>query len=56
VRRRRARRRAVGTRAPILVAAKTNARWSLGLVHDQFACGRVPPLVNSGSEGWNNCR
>ncbi|HEY9211498.1 MAG TPA: IS3 family transposase, partial [Ancylobacter sp.] len=40
VRKRRARRRAVGTRAPILVEAKPNARWSLDFVHDQFACGR----------------
>jgi transposase InsO family protein len=32
VRRRRARRRAVGTRAPILVEAKVNARWSLDFV------------------------
>lgn len=37
VRNRRARRKAVGTRAPILVAAKPNARWSLDFVHDQFA-------------------
>ncbi len=29
VRKRKARRRAVGTRAPILVEAKANARWSL---------------------------
>lgn len=29
VRKRRARRRAVGTRAPILVEARPNARWSL---------------------------
>jgi putative transposase len=35
VRKRRARRRAVGTRAPILVEARTNARWSLDFVHDQ---------------------
>ncbi len=37
VRKRKARRRAVGTRAPILVEAKANARWSLDFVHDQFA-------------------
>ena len=41
VRKRRARRRAVGVRAPILVEATPNARWSLDFVHDQFACGRV---------------
>ena len=40
VRKRRARRRAVGTRAPILVEPRPNARWSLDFVHDQFACGR----------------
>jgi len=35
VRKRRARRKAIGTRAPILVEAKLNARWSLDFVHDQ---------------------
>jgi transposase len=48
VRKRRARRRAVGTRAPILTEARANARWSLDFVHDQFACGRrfrVPTLT-----------
>src|SRR3954464_13348282 len=39
VRKRRARRRAVGTRAPILVETRPNARWSLDFVHDQFASG-----------------
>jgi transposase InsO family protein len=33
VRRRKARRRAVGTRTPILVEAKVDARWSLDFVH-----------------------
>src|SRR4051794_1070703 len=33
VRKRRARRRAVGTRTPILVEARANARWSLDFVH-----------------------
>jgi len=37
---RKARRRAVGTRAPILVEAKANASWSPDFVYDQFACGR----------------
>ena len=40
VRKRRARRKAVGVRVPILVEAKPNARWSLDFVHDQFANGR----------------
>ena len=46
VRKRKARRRAVGTRAPILVEAKANARWSLDFVHDQFACGRRFRILN----------
>ena len=40
VRKRRARRRAVGPRAPIPIEARPNARGSLDFVHDQFACGR----------------
>lgn len=40
VRKRKARRKAVGTRAPILVEARPNARWSLNFVHDQFAGGQ----------------
>jgi putative transposase len=49
VRKRRARRRAVGTRAPIQVEAAANARWSLDFVHDQLACGRrfrIPNIVD----------
>lgn len=46
MRKRRARRRAVGTRTPILVEAKTNARWSLDFVHDQFAFGRHFRILN----------
>ena len=46
VRKRRARRRAVGTRAPILVEARANARWSLDFVHDQFANGRRFRILN----------
>ena len=40
VRKRRARRRAVGTRTPILVEAKVNARWSLDFVADTLVSGR----------------
>lgn len=40
VRKRKARRKTVGTRAPILVEARANARWSLDFVHDQFANGQ----------------
>ncbi len=46
VRKRRARRRAVGARAPILVEARPNARWSLDFVHDQFANGRRFRILN----------
>lgn len=40
VRKRKARRKAVGTRAPILLEAWPNARWSLDFVHDQLANGQ----------------
>lgn len=55
VRRRRARRRAVGTRAPILVEAKRNARWSLDFVHDQFACGRRFRVLNIVDDVTREC-
>jgi transposase len=38
VRKRRARRKAAGTRAPILVEAKPNARWSLDFSPGASAC------------------
>lgn len=60
VRKRKARRRAVGTRAPILVVAKSNARWSLDFVHDQFACGRrfriLNGLTTSRANAWQRSR
>ena len=43
MRRRRARRKAVCTRAPIIVEARDNMRWPLDFVHDQFANGRRFP-------------
>ena len=46
VRKRRARRKAIGTRAPILVEVRPNARWSLDFVHDQLACGRRFRILN----------
>jgi putative transposase len=49
VRRRRSRREALGTRAPILVEAKPNARWPIDFVHDQLPCGRpfrIPNIVD----------
>jgi len=55
VRKRRSRRRAVGTRAPILVEAKPNARWSIDFVHDQFACGRRFRVLNIVDDVTREC-
>ncbi len=55
VRRRRARRRAVGMRAPILVEAAVNARWSLDFVHDQLACGRRFRILNNVDDVTREC-
>lgn len=55
VRKRRARRRAVGTRAPIPVEAKANARWSLDFVHDQLACGRRFRILNIVDDVTREC-
>ena len=54
-RKRRARRRAVGTRAPILVEACANAHWSLDFVHDQFASGRRFRILNIVDDGTREC-
>src|SRR4051812_37843418 len=40
VRRRGGRKRAIGTRAPMLVPTMPNERWSLDFVSDQLTCGR----------------
>ena len=55
VRKRRARRRAVGTRAPILVEARVNSRWSLDFVHDQFALGRRFRILNIVDDVTREC-
>ena len=55
MRKRRARRRAVGVRAPILVEAIPNARWSLDFVHDQFACGRRFRILNIVDDVTREC-
>ena len=55
VRKRRARRRAVGTRAPIVVEAKANARWSLDFVHDQLASGRRFRVLNIVDDVTREC-
>ena len=55
VRKRRSRRRALGTRAPIPVEAAANARWSLDFVHDQLACGRRFRILNIVDDVTREC-
>ena len=55
VRKRKARQRAVGTRTPILIEAKANARWSLDFVHDQFALGRRFRILNIVDDVTREC-
>ena len=55
VRKRRGRRRAVGVRAPIPVAAHKNARWSLDFVHDQMANGRRFRVLNIVDDVTREC-
>ena len=55
VRKRRARRKAVGTRVPILVEARPNARWSLDFVYDQFANGRRFRVLNIVDDVTKEC-
>ena len=46
VRKRRGRKKATGTRAPLLTVTRPNARWSVDFVHDQFAQGRRFRIFN----------
>lgn len=55
VRKRKSRRRAVGSRAPIPVAAKPNARWSLDFEHDQMANGRRFRVLNITDDVTHEC-
>ena len=55
VRKRKARRRAVETRTPILVEVRVNARWSLDFVHDQFALGRRFRILNVVDDVTREC-
>jgi putative transposase len=55
VRKRRTRRKAIGTRAPILVEAKPNARWSLDFVHDQLDSGRRFRVLNIVDDVTREC-
>jgi len=55
VRKRKGRKRAIGVRAPILVEAKPNARWSLDFVHDQMANGRRFRVLNITDDVTHEC-
>jgi hypothetical protein len=55
MRRRRSRKRAVGTRAPAPVLALPNQRWSLDFVHDQMASGRRFRVLNVVDDVTREC-
>lgn len=55
VRKRKARRKAIGTRAPILMEAQANARWALDFVHDQLACRRRFRVLNVMDDVTREC-
>lgn len=55
VRRRRSRRRAIGTTAPAPVLALPNQRWSLDFVHDQMASGRRFRVLNVVDDVTREC-
>jgi transposase InsO family protein len=55
VRRRRSRRRAVGTRAPAPVLALLNQHWSLDFVHDQLPTGRRLRVLNLVDDVTREC-
>jgi len=55
VRKRRGRKRATGTRAPLLTFAVPNARWSVDFVHDQFADGRRFRIFNVVDDVTKEC-
>jgi putative transposase len=55
VRKRKGRKRAIGVRAPLLVEARPNARWSLDFVHDQMANGRRFRVLNVTDDITHEC-
>ena len=55
VRKRKGRKRAIGLRAPLLVEARSNARWSLDFVHDQMANGRRFRILNITDDITHEC-
>jgi putative transposase len=48
-------RRVIGTRAPLVVAARPNARWSIDFIHDQMACGRRFRILNILDDATKEC-
>src|ERR1700722_9890775 len=44
-----------GSRAPIVVESKPNARWSVDFVHDQLACGRRLRILNIVDDVTREC-
>lgn len=52
---RKTRHKAIGTRAPSLIEARANARWSLDFVHEQFACGRRFRILNVVDDVTREC-
>ena len=55
VKRRRSRKRAVGTTAPAPVLALPNQRWSLEFVHDQMVSGRRFHVLNVAHDMTREC-
>ncbi len=55
VRRRGGRKRALGTRRPMLVPDAPNQRWSLDFVHDQMASGRRFRVLNVVDDVTREC-
>lgn len=55
VRRRRGRKRATGTRAPLVLPALPNTRWSIDFMHDQLASGRRFRILNVVDDVTKEC-
>ena len=55
VRRRRGRKRATGSRTPLLLPALPNMRWSIDFVHDQLAAGRRFRILNVVDDATKEC-
>jgi transposase InsO family protein len=55
VRKHKVRRKALGTRDPILIEARASSRWSLDFVQDQFACGRRFRVLNVVDDVTREC-